>query len=156
MIYSVFNFILLLIWGCNLVINKASLILRLPTWRTIASILMEKLSSLFFHSFKCLWNEDARVLRCSLLLHRIYRRYTHVDIIQRRSHRHIWEASKHRHIQLKNLALWNASKAKETLSMLKIILPSVASSRLYLLHIRKKSTNRTEISFLFSGNGSTT
>ena len=40
MIYSVFNSNLLLIWGCNLAINEASLILRLPTLRTIASILM--------------------------------------------------------------------------------------------------------------------
>ena len=30
MIYSVFNSNLLLIWGCNLAISKASLILRLP------------------------------------------------------------------------------------------------------------------------------
>ena len=34
---------LLLTFGCNLAINKASLILRLPTLRTIASILMKKL-----------------------------------------------------------------------------------------------------------------
>ena len=65
MIYSVFNSNLLLIWGCNLAINKAFLILRLPAWH-IASILMEKL--LFLHLIKCLWNEDARVLRCSLIL----------------------------------------------------------------------------------------
>ena len=62
MIDSVFNSNLLLIWGCNLAINKASLILRLPTLRTIASILMEKLS-LFLHLIKCLWNEDPYVLR---------------------------------------------------------------------------------------------
>ena len=31
MLYSVFNSNSLLIWGCNLAINKASLILRLPT-----------------------------------------------------------------------------------------------------------------------------
>ena len=36
-----------IIWGCNLTINKASLILRLPTLFTIASILMEQLLSLF-------------------------------------------------------------------------------------------------------------
>ena len=30
------------------------------------------------------------------ILHKIYRGYTHVDIIQRRSHRHIWEILKHR------------------------------------------------------------
>ena len=42
MIYSESNSNLLLIWGCNLSINKASLILRLPTLHTIASILMEK------------------------------------------------------------------------------------------------------------------
>ena len=59
MIYSVFNSNLLLICLCNLTINKASLILRLPTLRTIASILMEKL---FLHLIKCLWNEDACVL----------------------------------------------------------------------------------------------
>ena len=38
MIYWVFNSNLLLIWGCNLAINKASLILRLPTLCTIASM----------------------------------------------------------------------------------------------------------------------
>ena len=65
MIYSVFNSNLLLIWSCNLVIDKASLILRLPTLRTIASILMEKLLSLFLHLIKCLWNEDACLLRYS-------------------------------------------------------------------------------------------
>ena len=43
MIYSVFNSNLLLSWGCDLAINKASLILRLPTLRTITFILMEKL-----------------------------------------------------------------------------------------------------------------
>ena len=43
MIYSVFNPNQLLILGYYLVINKASLILRLPTLRTTASILMEKL-----------------------------------------------------------------------------------------------------------------
>ena len=64
MLYSVFNSNLLLIWECNLAINKASLILRLPTQR---SIQMEKLSSLFLHLIKCLWNEDVRVLRCSLI-----------------------------------------------------------------------------------------
>ena len=47
MIYSVFNSNPLLIWGCNLAINKASLILRLPTFGTIASILTEKLLSLY-------------------------------------------------------------------------------------------------------------
>ena len=52
MIYSVFNSNLQLIWGCNLIIYKASLILRLPTLRTIASILMEKLLSLFLHLIK--------------------------------------------------------------------------------------------------------
>ena len=67
MIYSVFNSNLLLIWGCNLAINKASLILRLPTLCTIASVLMEKLS-LFLHLIEYLWNEDTHVLRCSLIL----------------------------------------------------------------------------------------
>ena len=67
MMYSVFNSNLLLISGCNLAINKASLILRLPILHTIASILMGKLS-LFLHLIKCLWNEDAHVLRCSLIL----------------------------------------------------------------------------------------
>ena len=67
MIYLVFNSNQMLIWGCNLAINKASLILRLQTLRTIVSILMEKLS-LFLHLIKCLWNEDACVLRCSLIL----------------------------------------------------------------------------------------
>ena len=41
MIYSVLNSNLLLIRGRNLTINKASLILRLPTLLTIASLLME-------------------------------------------------------------------------------------------------------------------
>ena len=68
MIYSVYNSNLLLIWGCNLAINKASLILRLPTLRTIAFILMEKLLSLFLHLIKCLWNEEAGVLKSSLFL----------------------------------------------------------------------------------------
>ena len=68
MIYSVSNSNLLLIWECNLVINKTSLILRLPTLRTIASILMEKLRSLFLHLIKCLWNEDAGALKCFLNL----------------------------------------------------------------------------------------
>ena len=86
MIYSVSNSNLLLIWGWNSAINKASLILngwyaikpkqstnqpslilRWPTLRTIASIFMEWLS-LFLHLIKYLWNEDARVLRCSLIL----------------------------------------------------------------------------------------
>ena len=44
MIYSVFDSNLLLIWGCNLAINKTALILRLPILSTIASILMEKLA----------------------------------------------------------------------------------------------------------------
>ena len=60
MIDSVFNSNQLLIWGCHLAINKTSLILRLPTLHTIASILMEKLLPLFFILIKCLWN--ARVL----------------------------------------------------------------------------------------------
>ena len=47
MIYSVLNSNLLLIGGCNLAINKASLNLRLPTLHTIASILMEKLLIIF-------------------------------------------------------------------------------------------------------------
>ena len=68
MIYSVFNSNVLLICGCNLAINKASLILRLLTLRTIAFILMEKLLSLFLDLIKCLWNEDACVLRCSVIL----------------------------------------------------------------------------------------
>ena len=54
MIYSVFNSNLLLIRVYNLAINKASLILRLPTLSTIAPILMEKL--LFLHLIKCLWS----------------------------------------------------------------------------------------------------
>ena len=62
MIYSVFNSNLLLIWRCNLVINKASLILRL---RNIASVLLGKLLSLLLHFIKCLWNEDKHALRCS-------------------------------------------------------------------------------------------
>ena len=37
---------------------RVCLILRLPTLRTIASILKEKLLSLFLHLIKCLWNED--------------------------------------------------------------------------------------------------
>ena len=65
MIYSVFNSNLLWIWGCNLAINKSSLILMLPTLRTIASFLMEILLSLFFNLIKCLWNEDACVWRYS-------------------------------------------------------------------------------------------
>ena len=56
MIYSVSNSNLLLIWGCNLAINKASLILRLPILHTITFILMEKLLSLFLYLIKCLWN----------------------------------------------------------------------------------------------------
>ena len=69
MIYSVFNFNQLLICGCNLVIKIASFILRLPTLRTIASILMEKLLLLLFlHLVKYLSNEHARVLKCSLIL----------------------------------------------------------------------------------------
>ena len=40
MIYSVFNSNLLLIRGCKLTINKASLILRLQILLTIASILI--------------------------------------------------------------------------------------------------------------------
>ena len=67
MIYSVSNSNLLLIWGCNLAINGAYLILRLRPLHTIASILMEKLS-LFLHLFKRLRNEDPLVLRCSLIL----------------------------------------------------------------------------------------
>ena len=67
MIYSAFNSKLLLICRYNLAINKAFLILRLPTLRTIASISMEKLLS-FMDLIRCLWNEDARVLRCSLIL----------------------------------------------------------------------------------------
>ena len=47
MIYSVFNSNLLLIRGCNLAINKAFLILRLPTLRSIVSILMEN----YYHYF---------------------------------------------------------------------------------------------------------
>ena len=68
MIYSVFNSNLLSICWSNLTINKASLILRLPKLRTIASISMEKLLSLCLPLIKCLWNEDAPVLRCSLFL----------------------------------------------------------------------------------------
>ena len=67
MIYSAFNSNLMLIWGCNLTINKASLVLRLPTLRTNASILMEKLLSLILHLITFLWYEDARVLACSLI-----------------------------------------------------------------------------------------
>ena len=67
-IYLVFNSNLLLIWGCNLAINKTSLILRLPTLRTIAYILMEKLLLIFLHLIKCLCDEDTRVLKCSLIL----------------------------------------------------------------------------------------
>ena len=48
MIYSVVISNLLLIWELSLSINQVSLILRLPTLHTIASILMEKLLSLFF------------------------------------------------------------------------------------------------------------
>ena len=48
MVYSVFNSNLLLIWGCNLAINKASLILRLWTLRPIVSILMEKIIIIIF------------------------------------------------------------------------------------------------------------
>ena len=57
MIYSVFNSNLLLIWGCNLAINKASLILRLPTLYTIAFKLMENFLSLFLHLIKCMFME---------------------------------------------------------------------------------------------------
>ena len=42
MIYSVFYSNLLLILGCNLDINKASLNLRSPTLRIFVSIFMEK------------------------------------------------------------------------------------------------------------------
>jgi len=66
--YSVFNSNLLFILGPNLAINKLSRILRLPMFRIIASILTEKLLSLFLHLIKCLWNEDARVWICSLIL----------------------------------------------------------------------------------------
>ena len=52
MTYSESNSNLLLIWGCHLAINKASLILRLPILHTIVSILIEKLSSLFLHLIK--------------------------------------------------------------------------------------------------------
>ena len=68
MIYSVFNSNQLLIWGYNFAIKEAFLILRLPTLRTITSILIGKLLSLFLHFIKCLLNENARVLRCSLIL----------------------------------------------------------------------------------------
>ena len=47
MIYSVYNSNLLLIWGSNLAINKATLILKLPILCTVDSILMEKLLSLY-------------------------------------------------------------------------------------------------------------
>ena len=47
--YSVFNSNLLFILGPNLAINKLSRILRLPMFRIIASILTEKLLSLFLH-----------------------------------------------------------------------------------------------------------
>ena len=50
MIYSVFNSLPTV----NLAINKASLLLRLPTLRTNASILIETLLSLFFHLIKSL------------------------------------------------------------------------------------------------------
>ena len=66
--YSVFNSNLLFILEHNLAINKLSLILRLPMLRIIVSILTEKLLSLFLHLIKCLWNEDARVWICSLIL----------------------------------------------------------------------------------------
>ena len=66
-IYLVSNFNLLLIWVCNLAIWKASLILSLPILRIIASILMKKFL-LFLYLIKCLWNEDAHVMRCSLIL----------------------------------------------------------------------------------------
>ena len=49
MIYSVFNSNLLLIWGCNEAINKISLILRLPTLRTIITF--------FKYMFKFLKNK---------------------------------------------------------------------------------------------------
>ena len=54
MIYSVFDSHQLLIWGCNLAIKKASVILRLSPLRTITSILMEKFLWLFLHLIKCL------------------------------------------------------------------------------------------------------
>ena len=63
-----FNSNLALICGCDLTISIDSLILRLPIFRTIPSILTEKFFSLFLHFSKCLWNEDARVLICSLTL----------------------------------------------------------------------------------------
>ena len=62
MIYSQLNSNLLLICGSNLALNKASLILRLPTLPTIASIQIEKLLSLFLHLIKCVCDENARVL----------------------------------------------------------------------------------------------
>ena len=70
MIYSVFNSNVLLIWGSNLAIIKTSLMLRLPALRTIASILMGKLLSLFLHFIKCfcfeaLFNSDVEVSDCS-------------------------------------------------------------------------------------------
>ena len=68
MIYSVSNSNLLLIWGCNLAINKASLILKLPTLPTIASISMEKLLSIFLYLINFLRSEDASALRCYLIL----------------------------------------------------------------------------------------
>ena len=48
MIYSVFNSNILLLWRSNLAINKTFFILRLPTLRTIASILMEKIVIITF------------------------------------------------------------------------------------------------------------
>ena len=64
MIYSVFDFNLLLIRGYSLAINKVSLILIFPSLRTIASILI----MIIFAFIECLWNEDACVSRCSLIL----------------------------------------------------------------------------------------
>ena len=58
MIYSIFNSNLLLIWGSDLAINKASLILRLLTLGTIVSILIENYYDLFLYLIKCLWNRD--------------------------------------------------------------------------------------------------
>ena len=77
------------------------------------------------------------------ILHKIYRRYTHVDIIQQRSYRHIWEVPTHRHFQLKIEHPGNTG----SLSLLYFKIQISPTGKIYISFYRKPTTKDLFVHF---------
>ena len=77
------------------------------------------------------------------ILHKIYKQYDYVNIIQRRSYHHIWEVPKHRHIQYKIEHPDNTG----FLSLLDFKMPISPTGKIYTSFYRKPTTKNFFVHF---------